>query len=410
MENIQQLMVSINLNEKEIEVGELVSNNKRIYFKYYPDFIATGLQISPFKLKLSNNVLTTDTDIFDGLYGVFNDSLPDGWGKLLLDRALIAKGILLSQITPLDRLAYIGSTGMGALTYQPEIVSEHQINKLLELDNIAKEMHRVLEGSPSDVIEELYNLGGSSGGARPKIFVGYNPKTDRIIHGKEILPENYEHWIIKFASLIDLPDIANIEYAYYKMALDVGIEMTESKLFTTQSGKQYFGTRRFDRVHNKRLHLHSASGLLHDNFRYSNLDYGHIMDAAFTLENHVDAYAKVLQLAAFNVFSHNRDDHSKNISFLMDANGNWKLAPAYDLTFSSSSHGMHSTMVSGESKTPGKSHLLELAETFGVKKPSTIFDSVLYVISNWEIYARECGVSDNSMRLISKTLGEISVK
>jgi serine/threonine-protein kinase HipA len=188
------------------------------------------------------------------------------------------------------------------------------------------------------------------------------------------------------------------------MALAAGLEMAESRLFTTASGKQYFGTERFDRNHNKRLHMHSASGLLHDNFRYSNLDYGHIMDSAFSLENHVDAYNKVLRLAAFNVYSHNRDDHSKNMSFLMDENGNWQLAPAYDLTFSSSSHGLHSTMVAGESKNPGRKHLIELAEVFSVKKPKVIIDQVQRVLSKWHDYASECGVSESSKKMIESAL------
>lgn len=180
------------------------------------------------------------------------------------------------------------------------------------------------------------------------------------------------------------------------MALDSGIEMSQCKLFEGSSGASYFATKRFDRVQNNRIHLHSASGLLNDNFRYSNLDYGNLMDCAFRLENHVDAYSKVLRLATFNVFSHNRDDHSKNTSFLMDSKGKWKLAPAYDLTYSNSSHGMQSTMVAGQSKSPGKQHLLELAKTFGIKKPETILQEVTSVISNWNTYAKNAGVSESS--------------
>ena len=150
--------------------------------------------------------------------------------------------------------------------------------------------------------------------------------------------------------------------------------------------------------------MHSASGLLHDNFRLSNLDYGHLMDCAFQLENHVGAYTKVLRLAAFNVYGHNLDDHSKNFSFLMDSRGFWKLAPAYDLTFSSSSHGMHSTMVAGESKYPGKKHLLDLAQNFSVKNPNEIINKVRDVLSNWKKYAEESGVSKDSTNLIGKTI------
>ncbi len=408
MEPIEQIEVYLRFTDTPIAVGQMVADNGVIFFKYDDAFIEKGLDISPFKLKLSDAILTPETTIFDGLFGVFSDSLPDGWGRLLLDRTLLSKGISPNQITPLDRLAYVGSGGMGALTYRPDLNSEVQADTLMELDAISQEMNKVLAGTPSDVIEELFHLGGSSGGARPKIFVGYNTETNHLIHGMSELPKGYEHWIVKFPSSTDLPDIAQIEYAYYKMALAAGIEMSESRLFEGPSGKKYFGTKRFDRIHSDRLHLHSVSGLLNDNFRYSNLDYGNVMDCAFRLENHVAAYSKVLRLAAFNVYSHNRDDHSKNISFLMNAAGEWKLAPAYDLTFSNSSHGMHSTMVAGESKSPGQQHLLELANTFEVKHPETIIMEVKSAIADWRNYAKDSFVSDNSQKLIAKALTEIS--
>jgi serine/threonine-protein kinase HipA len=408
MKPIKQLQVSLSFTDTPIPVGQMVYDKGEIFFKYDPDYIERGLEISPFKLKLSDRILKPETNIFEGLFGVFSDSLPDGWGRLLLDRTLLSKGISLNQITPLDRLAYIGSGGMGALTYSPNLNSEVQADKLLQLDKIYQEMNKVLEGTPSEIIEELFRLGGSSGGARPKIFVGYNPKTNHVIHGHSFLPKDYEHWIIKFPSSNDLPDIAQIEYAYYKMALDAGLEMAESKLFEGPSGKTYFATKRFDRIQNDRLHLHSVSGLLHDNFRYSNLDYGNIMDCAFRLENHVASYSKVLRLAAFNVYSHNRDDHSKNISFLMNAKGEWKLAPAYDLTFSNSSHGLHSTLVAGEGSAPGKQHLLELATTFEVKHPEIIINEVKSIIADWEMYAKDCGVSNDSKKQISQAMKEIS--
>ncbi|MEM7484429.1 MAG: type II toxin-antitoxin system HipA family toxin [Bacteroidota bacterium] len=408
MDPIEQLEVYLRFTDTPIIVGQMVSDNGTIFFKYDDTFIEKSLEISPFKLKLTNAILTSETIIFDGLFGVFNDSLPDGWGRLLLDRTLLSKGISPNQITPLDRLAYVGSGGMGALTYRPTLNADVQAEKLLELDVISQEMNKVLEGTPSDVIEELFHLGGSSGGARPKIFVGYNPKTDHLVHGHSSLPEGYEHWIIKFPSSTDMADIAQIEYAYYKMALAAGIEMSECKLFEESSGATYFATKRFDRIQNDRLHLHSVSGLLNDNFRYSNLDYGNVMDCAFRLENHVAAYSKVLRLAAFNVYGHNRDDHSKNISFLMNAGGEWRLAPAYDLTFSNSSHGMHSTMIAGESRSPGQRHLLELANTFGVKNPETIVNEVKSAIADWNIYAKDSGVGDDSKKLIDQTITEIS--
>lgn len=405
MEHIEKIIVSIQLNEEEIAVGELVSDAKNIYFKYYTDFIKRGLEISPVKLKLNNLINKADPIPFEGLFGVFADSLPDGWGKLLLDRALTARGVAVDDITVLDRLAYVGNNGMGALTYRPEIKEEGQAEFKVELDEIAKATRQIITGAATNVLDELFRLGGSSGGARPKILVGYNPVTQHLTGTEKTLPNGYEHWLIKFPSSSDRPDIANIEYAYYKMALDAGIEMSESKLFKGLSGQAYFGTKRFDRDGNKRLHLHSAAGTMHDNFRLSNIDYGDLMDCAFRLEKDVRAYEKILRLAAFNVFAHNRDDHSKNFAFLMDANGTWKVAPAYDLTFSSSGHGMHSTTVAGESKNPTKKQLMELGDYYKVKNSGKIIDEVQAVVFNWKIYADQCEVSAESKNRIEKIIG-----
>lgn len=404
MEHVKKIIVAIQFEDKEIDLGELISEGHSIYFKYYKDFIDRNVEISPIKLKLNDQIHRADRTPFDGLYGVFADSLPDGWGKLLLDRALIAKGIDVSEITPLDRLAYVGKKGLGALTYRPEIVDESGTNFGIELDEIATASNNVLNGQVSEMLDELYNLAGSSGGARPKILVGYNVKSKHLIASDNLLPDGYEHWMIKFPSSFDRLDISTIEFAYYKMALDSGIEMSESELFKGVSGKSYFGTKRFDRHGNDRLHLHSAAGMMHDNFRLSNLDYGNLMECAFRLERNVDAYEKILRLAAFNVFANNRDDHSKNFSFLMDSNGKWKVAPAYDLTFSNSGHGMHSTMVAGESANPTKKHLLELASYFKVKNALSIFNQVQEVVSNWKKYADDCGVSPESNKLIASTI------
>jgi serine/threonine-protein kinase HipA len=405
MEQIKKIHVSIQFDAEDIEVGELVSENKLIYFRYYPDFVKRGLNISPLKLKLNTDINKANDLPFDGLFGVFFDSLPDGWGRLLLDRTLTAKGISLANITPLDRLAYVGNQGMGALRYKPEISVENLAEFRIELDEIAKATQRIIAGIATEVLDELFKLGGSSGGARPKILVGYNPTTQHLINATNALPIGYEHWLIKFPTSSDSRDIANIEYAYYKMATDAGIEMSECQLFKGLSGKVYFGTKRFDRQGNNRLHLHSAAGIMHDNFRLSALDYGHLMDCAFQLERDIKAYEKVLRLAAFNVFANNRDDHSKNFSFLMDATGKWRLAPAYDLTFSYSGHGMHSTMIAGESANPTRAHLMKLASYFKIKNAPQIIDEVESVVANWKKYAALCGVKNDSKNRIQKVIG-----
>ena len=406
MKGVERLKVSLMLGQKEREVGELAMLDGNIYFKYYPEFIQTSFQISPFKLPLKEGIFTEETRIFDGLFGVFNDSLPDGWGRLLLDRKLISEGISPQDLTPLDRLSYVGEQGSGALIYRPVIDSTFKIAHQLALDTLSHEMLHIIEGSTSELLDELFKLGGSSGGARPKIFVGYHPQTKNLIHGQDHLPEGYEHWIIKFPTSYDLQDIAQIEYTYYLMARLAGIEMSECKLFYGKYGKAYFGTKRFDRKGNASVHLHSASGLMHDNFRLSSMDYGHLMDCAFQLEKHVDAYSKVFRLAIFNVFSHNRDDHSKNFSFLMDEAGKWIMAPAYDLTYSSSSHGQHSTTIAGEGKSPKRKHLMSLANHFGIKDSRIIFEEVEHAVIQWKNIAKNAGVSKGSIDLIDQKIQE----
>jgi serine/threonine-protein kinase HipA len=407
MASINKLFVSLLLEGNTFEVGELVLSNQKIYFRYNTDFLKTGLNLSPIKLPFSGDISSADKQPFDGLFGVFNDSLPDGWGRLLLDRSLSAKGIDFTRITPLDRLAHVGSRGMGALVYRPEIKPEKTADPVTELDLLASEMSHILHGTSSEIIEELFFLGGSSGGARPKIFAAYNLLADNLIHGADNVPEGYDEWIIKFPSSSDSREIANIEFAYHKMALLAGIEMSECRLFKGKSGHVYFGTKRFDRVSGKRLHTHTASGLMHDNFRMSTMDYGHLMDCAFRLEKHVKAYEKVFRLAAFNVYSHNRDDHSKNFSFLMNAKGEWQFAPAYDLTFSYSGYGFHSTMIAGESKNPGREELMKLATHFGLKNAGSIIEEVQEAISQWGEIAREYGITRETKITIQSAMEKI---
>lgn len=407
MAHVNKLFISLHIEGQKFDVGELVLSEQNIYFRYNSDFLQTGLNLSPIKLPFNGEIIATDKEPFNGIFGVFNDSLPDGWGRLLLERTLISKGINISQITPLDRLAYVGINGMGALNYQPEIETQSDLSHMLDLDSIANETNRILQGTSSEIIEELFVLGGSSGGARPKIFVGYNPKTNELIHGTNNLAEGFQDWIIKFPSSSDNLEIAKIEYAYHKMAVNAGIEMSECKLFEGKSGQVYFGTKRFDRIENKRLHVHTASGLMHDNFRASTMDYGHLMDCAFRLEKHVKTYEKVFRLAAFNVFAHNRDDHSKNFSFLMDVNGEWTFAPAYDLTFSYSSYGFHSTMIAGESQNPGKKHLMKLAQHFELKNGEMIIQEVQSAIKEWDSIAKECGINKDNGKEIKTRIEAI---
>lgn len=392
--------VSIKFSGDEIEVGKLILDNRLVHFKYNDEFLALGLNLSPIKLQFDNSIQIANPDPFHGIFGVFDDSLPDGWGMLLLNRTLEKQGLSLNDITILDQLAYIGDAGKGALIYRPAIKNEKNFSDKIDMDRLKTVMDEVYKGTSTEVIEELMHLGGSSGGARPKANVGFNPKTDELMHGLNTLPEGFEHWIIKFPNAEDPKDIANIEYAYYKMALAANIEMSECRLLESASGQQIFGTKRFDRIGNNRIHMHSMAGLTHDNFRRSSIDYGHIIDTAYLLEQSATARKKVLRLAAFNIYSHNRDDHSKNFSWLMDDSGIWTLAPAYDLTYSSTNIDEHSTRVDGEGANPGRNNILNLAKEFSIARPKEIIEEVQDSISQWPIIAKECGVSLASINRI----------
>lgn len=404
MEALKQIKVYLKFSKEEILVGQMVAEGRAIFFKYAPEFLNKGIEIAPFKLPLSSKIVSADPIPFEGIFGVFNDSLPDGWGRLLLDRKLLAEGIDPNSIGPLERLAIIGEKGNGALIYKPQLEQQDSVPDLVDLDHINEEAHAIFRDENSDLLEELHSMGGASGGARPKVNIQLNPSTNDLLPYSGNLDPNYEPWIVKFPSIQDLPDIANIEYAYYLMAESIGIEMMSSKLLKSKAGNYFFATKRFDRIGNDRLHMSSIAGLLHDDFRRSGLDYGHIMDAAFKLEKNITAFEKVMRLACFNVLAHNRDDHSKNFAFLMNSQGEWKFAPAYDLTYSNSSHGMHSTTIAGEGKNPGYSHLKELADDFRVKNFDVIYKEVENGIRNWEKFAEQAGVSARSIKLIERNL------
>lgn len=267
------------------------------------------------------------------------------------DRAVTAQGVLHHKLSPLDRLAHVGKKGMGALVYEPQTSNHVVYNRHVSLDEIETEVRQILDEDALEAVKKLLQLGGSSAGARPKILVGYNPKERKIVSGQLEMGNKFEPWMIKFASAVDQPDIGNIEYAYSLMGKAAGLEVPETKLFQDESGKGFFGVKRFDIVEGNRLHVHSASGLLHADHRIPSLDYEGLLRCTLALNRDMREVVKIFRLAVFNVLSHNRDDHSKNFSFVMNAEGRWSVAPAYDLTFSYGPGGEHSTTVMGEGRT-----------------------------------------------------------
>ncbi|WP_372751667.1 type II toxin-antitoxin system HipA family toxin [Labilibaculum sp.] len=401
-----KLNVYIQFSEQEELVGQLIIDGRRILFKYSDAYLKSGANLSPNQLIFDDNPQTTKEKPFSGLFGVFADSLPDAWGYLLIRKRLSADQIAIESLNALDHLTFAGKNSLGALQYKPSVESNQEAIEM-NLDKLNNNISDVLKGESSVVIDEIFGRGGSPGGARPKIYAGYNPKTDSLISGIANLPEGYEHWIIKFAASEDSRDIANTELAYSKMAVDSGIEMSECRVFSSDAGNSYFGTKRFDRSGNDKLHMLSAAGLLHDDYEHSTLDYGNLIFQAKKLTNNAQAAEQMFRRAVFNVLAHNRDDHSKNFAFLMDAKGIWSLAPAYDLTFSSSSQGFHSTACAKNYVDPGRKELLELANLFSINKANFIIDEIKDIIDAWRMYAKSCGVSKASIKTIETSLKTI---
>lgn len=404
-----KLNVYIQFSKEEELIGELVLDGRDILFKYSDAYLEVGKNLSPNQLMFNDTPQTTKEKPFNGLFGVFADSLPDAWGYLLIKKRLSTNRVAIESLNALDHLTFAGNNSMGALQYRPSVALEQEAVEI-NLDKLKDNVSEVISGESSAIIDDMFGRGGSPGGARPKIYAGYNPKTDSLISGVANLPEEYEHWIIKFAADVDSKDIANIELAYYKMALDSGIEMSECRVFTSNSGNSYFGTKRFDRIGNNKLHMLSAAGLLHDDYEHSTLDYGNLIYQAKKLTNNAQAAEQMFRRAVFNILVHNRDDHSKNFAFLMNAEGEWSLAPAYDLTFSSSSQGYHSTSCAKNYVDPGKKELLELASALSIKKAKIIIDEIKEVTNQWKRYAVLYGVSEASTKTIEASLKTIRTR
>jgi serine/threonine-protein kinase HipA len=349
MNNYKSLQVFYN----DILVGVLAkTSDNLVAFEYEDNWILKGFSISPFSLPLVKKVFIPKLEPFSGLFGVFNDSLPDGWGRLLVDRLFLKEKINPDEIDNLNRLAVVENSGMGALIYKPE----HRfqvIQNESDLDKLATECQNILNANFSPNLDELFAMGGSSGGARPKILTKIND----------------EDWIIKFPSSVDEKNIGEQEYNYSICAKNCGIDMPETRLFESKICSGYFGVKRFDRKNGEKIHMVSASGLLETSHRFPNLDYNILMKLTLELTKNYQDVEKLYRLMCFNVFAHNRDDHSKNFSYLFDFDKKeWHLSPAYDLTYSSSINGEHATTIDGEGKNPTEENILAVAKKINIKE------------------------------------------
>jgi serine/threonine-protein kinase HipA len=397
-----------------VSVGVLAQNSKGIYFQYDTSYLAQYHNLSPFNLSFDSILQLAPVRPHNRLHGAFSDSLPDGWGLLLMDRVFRQVNTLPAQITAMDRLSFVGEGAMGALSYLP--ISELQKNNVEEPLSIAQlglQAQAIFDGQTSEVLQALISA-GSSGGARPKAQLYLNDKNDFCSTNAS---DDTEAFLVKFtSSQLSLGhDEGVCEAAYLTMAKQAGIDVPKWRLLdapAASGAQQWLAVKRFDVVKNQhgnegRLHLHSASGLLDADYRMPSLDYEDLIKASGIICRSPAAGQAMFRRMVFNLFALNQDDHSKNWAFLQQDSGQWQLAPFYDVTFSPSSHSEHATAFCGFGKQPALKVMQKLAGQANFaswEQAQLVIDEVIEAVQSFTRIANELTINPDVARLINKQL------
>jgi serine/threonine-protein kinase HipA len=393
-------------------------------FEYDKDFLKKGLDISPIMMSL-NSARTGDSkfsfsslnkETFLGLPGMLADVLPDKFGNSIIDAWLARNGRDSSSFSPVERLCYTGKHGMGALEFSPAVTEKYdesvsvEISELVKLAqevmNERKQLNVQLVGTDhenADAILDILRVGTSAGGARPKAVIAMNDE-GKVISGQADVPQGYDYWLLKFDGVTDLElgepgGYGRIEYAYYLMAKDAGINMTQCKLLE-ENDRAHFMTKRFDRVNGNKQHMQSLCGMAHYDF---NMAGAYSYEQAFEVMRKLrlskaeatEQYRRML----FNIIARNQDDHTKNISFLMNTNGKWKLSPAYDVTYSHNPAGkwtnQHQMSVNGKRDHFTKEELIDTGKSISISRPEKIINEVITAVDKWMEFANKACVKKN---------------
>ena len=399
-------------------------------FQYDEEFLKSNIEISPIKMPLSTVTYTFPAlpeQTFHGLPGMVADSLPDKFGNIVINRYLESQGRTADSLSVIEKLCYAGKRGMGALEYEPsqELTT---INETVDLDALTKLASEILSEKEQIHIEKNDNLmaqlmecGSSVGGARAKTLIAWNPETNDIRSGQINAGKGYEYWLLKFDNIKNNKDkdsrpddgeYTKVEYAYYLMALDAGIEMSECRLYK-ENGSAHFMTKRFDRkgIKGEKLHMQSLCALAHMDFNSPRVySYEEAFSVMKQLKLPCSDFVQLFRRMVFNEFAKNYDDHTKNISFLMDKKGVWSLSPAYDITFSYRKDSIwvsaHQMLINGKSDNITKEDMLKVAEKAGIKKSDAVksIDQIINSVSKWENFAEKSGMSEYNIKRIKAFL------
>jgi serine/threonine-protein kinase HipA len=398
---VDALRVSLHFSPGDVvAAGRLAMNGNVALFEYDRDFATAGLSLNPqFPRPGTGLVAPRAPRDFRGVHAVFADSLPDAWGELLLQRRLRPKAVALADLTVLERLAYVGMRGRGALAYAPA-EPDPALTDELDIDRLAEEATRIYEGDATAVLRELERLGGSSGGARPKVQIALDD-ANRAFPGDGPLPAGYSDWIVKFSSSADrFVDTGPLEAAYAETARRAGIAVPRTRLIPSTRGPGYFATERFDRLAGGgRVHMLSIAGMLDADWTIPSIDYDTLIEAVRAATRDDEAVLETFRRMVFNVAVCNRDDHAKQHSLLMDRKGRWHLSPAYDLTFAAGPRNEHYLAVNGRGRDIRRDDVFAVArrQSIALRRADAIVDEVLSGVILLPGIAREFGVTRDTI-------------
>ena len=397
-------------------------------FEFDVSFLKTRLDLSPLMMPLNElergNMIWSFPGLpkqtYHGLPGLLADSLPDKFGNELIDAWLVKQGRTPESMNPVERLCYIGKRGMGALEYEPATQQTDNRSTGLDIDELvtlAKEAMEVKRGlhinmNDKDGLLDIIKVGTSAGGARAKAVIAFNETTEEVRSGQTDVPDGFSHWLIKLDGVTnnelgDPKNYGRIEYAYYNMARACGIDMAESKLME-KNGRAHFMTRRFDRPQgNEKLHMQTLCGLAHYDYNQpATYSYEQAFQVMRNLMLEPADAEQLFRRMVFNVLARNQDDHTKNISFLMDKEGTWKLSPAYDVTYAYDPSNMwlsqHQLSVNGKRKEIKQADLLHIAKEISLKKGKAIIEETGAAISQWPAFAKDAGITAKQINAIQK--------
>ncbi len=375
-------------------MGALAWHDRKSWFQFAREFLEHGINPSPFGLKFSLELQEANSSIFNGLHGLFHESLPDGWGLFLMNRMFEQNGISFEATTPIERLSYIADRGMGALSYSPmhSLVSSANIGQEIKLDSLWEEALHLVDGTVFNVGDRHVVNGTPLAGTTPKLLVGFDG--NHAVEGAAKLPDGYSHWIVK------LPQHANsqenpegtIEYLFAKMAAEAGIHMSPVRLFRGDHGAGYFMTRRFDRKGNgRRIHVQSAASLLNLDCRTDRIDYLDLFKLSDVLTRNYTYKLYLFKQMIFNAMAGNLNDHTRNFSFMLTERKEWSCTPAYDVAWTVNRSTGHASSINGRTKDISEVDIWEVAKRASVPKRDVqrVLQQVAEALTKWVPLARE---------------------